>query len=189
MMFTYRLNEESYLKLLDIEDAKHVFRLVDSNRVHLRKWLPWVDATRNVADSRVFIEGTRKQFADGNGFQVGIWFKRELAGVAGFHGIDRANRKTEIGYWLGDSFQGRGLMTETCRALVHHAFRVWDLNKVEIRCGTANFRSCSIPERLRFKKEGMIREAEFVNGQYISHYVYGMLKSEWEKERPPHVRD
>lgn len=181
-MFTYRLDADSYLKLLDIEDARHVFSLVDSNRDHLRRWLPWVDMTRSEADSRVFIEGTRKQFADGNGFQVGIWHCEELAGIAGFHEIDRPNRKTEIGYWLGESFQRRGLMTKTCRALIHHAFRSWKLNKVEICCGTGNARSCAIPERLGFTNEGTIREAEFVNGHYVSHHVYGILKSEWERK-------
>ncbi|HET7579668.1 MAG TPA: GNAT family protein [Bacillales bacterium] len=180
-MFTYRLGEDSYLKLLDLEDTKAVFALVNSDREHLREWLPWVDGNKSEADSRVFIESTKKQFADNNGFQVGIWYKGELAGVAGFHEIDWKDRKTEIGYWLGEQFQGNGLMTKTCRALIDHAFGAWELNRVEICCGTGNVKSCAIPERLGFMKEGTIRDDEWVNGRYISYHVFGLLKSEWEE--------
>ncbi|HEU5140747.1 MAG TPA: GNAT family protein [Bacillales bacterium] len=182
-MFTYRLDEESYLKLLDLEDTKAVFALVDSNRDHLRQWLPWVDDTRNAADSRVFIEGAKKQFAENNGFQVGIWYKGELAGVAGFHEMDWKDRKTEIGYWLGESFQRNGLMTKTCRALLDHAFGSLELNRVEICCGTGNVKSQGVPERLGFTKEGTIRDNERVNGRFISHHVFGLLRSEWKEER------
>lgn len=188
MKFTYELDEAAYLKPLDIEDTKDVFALVDSNREYLRRWLPWVDGTRSEADSRIFIEGTKKQFAEGDGFQVGIWYEGKLAGVCGFHKIDWKDRKTEIGYWLGEPFEGHGLMTQTCRALIDHGFQVWELNRVEIRCGTENTKSCAIPERLGFTREGTIREAELVNGNAISHHFYGLLKSEWEKEHH-HVRD
>lgn len=180
-MFTYRLDQETELGLLDIGDARDIFGLVQANRNSLRRWLSWVDDTRSEADSRAFIEGTKKQFAENNGFQAGIWHKGEMAGVAGFHGIDRRNRMAEIGYWLGDAYQGKGLMTKTCKALIDYAFNKWYLNKVVIRCGADNSKSCAIPERLGFTKEGLLREAEYVNDRFIDHYVYGMLVSDWAK--------
>lgn len=178
-MFTYAIDEDTVLKLLDIEDAKALFALTDANREHLRKWLPWVDHTRSVADSRVFIESTKKKFADHNGFEAGIWFRGELAGVAGFHEVDWTNGKTTLGYWLGARYQGHGLMTKTCRVLIRHAFQSWNLNRIEIRCGVENVKSCAIPERLGFTKEGTIRGAERLHDRFVSHHVYGLLKSEW----------
>ncbi len=105
-MFIHRLDEESWLKLLTVEDAERLFALVDSCRPHLRKWLPWVDSTKTVEDSKAFIAGGLRKFAAGNGFEAGIWHKGQLAGVIGLHYIDRANKKTSIGYWLGSSFKG-----------------------------------------------------------------------------------
>lgn len=182
-MFTYKLDQRTELALLDSADAANIFSLVHSNRDDLRHWLSWVDQTRSEADSRIFIDSTRKQFADGNGFQAGIWYQGELAGIAGFHGIDQKNRMAEMGYWLGESFQGKGLITRTCKALIDYAFNKWHLNKIVIRCGTENVKSCAIPERLGFTREGMIREAEYVNDRYVSHYLYGMLASEWAQEK------
>ncbi|HET7616857.1 MAG TPA: GNAT family protein, partial [Bacillales bacterium] len=111
---------------------------------------------------------------------VAIMYREELAGVAGFHDIDWADRKTEIGGWLGKKYEGRGLMSKTCRVLVDHALTTWDLHRVEISCGTENVRSCAVPERLGFTREGTMREAEYLNGKFNSHHVYGLLQSEWK---------
>ncbi|HET7629627.1 MAG TPA: GNAT family protein [Bacillales bacterium] len=181
-MFTYRLDDESYLKLLDNDVLGELYRLIDSNRLHLRPWFPWVDEVRSEPDARMFILAAKKQYAENNGFRTAIMHRGELAGLAGYHEIDWVDRKTELGGWLGQSFEGSGLMTKTCRALVDHAFRQWRLHRVEILCGTENPRSCAVPERLGFTKEGTMREAECVNGTFSSHHVYGLLRREWMGE-------
>ncbi|WP_143521686.1 GNAT family N-acetyltransferase, partial [Pseudomonas sp. 2995-3] len=76
------------------------------SRDYLREWLPWVDYTNSVEDSKDFIKGALKQFSNNNGFQAGIWYQDQLAGVVGLHGINWANESTSIGYWLGDRYQG-----------------------------------------------------------------------------------
>ena len=53
------------------------------------------------------------------------------------------------------------------------------LNRIEIRCATQNVRSRAIPERLGFKEEGLIRDAEWLYDHYVDHIVYGMLESDW----------
>ena len=55
-----------------------------------------------------------------------------------------------IGYWLGEQFQGKGIMTAACRVLVNYAFNEFKLHRVEIKCATGNTKSCAIPERLLF---------------------------------------
>jgi hypothetical protein len=87
------------------------------------------------------------------GLQKGGFDK--LVGDIGYHPIDWADRKAEIGYWLGESFQGKGLMTEACKTLITYAFAELGLNKVEIHCAAENIRSCAIPKRLGFTQEGI----------------------------------
>jgi RimJ/RimL family protein N-acetyltransferase len=79
---------------------------------------------------------------------AGIWYEGRLAGVIGYHALDWENRTTEVGYWLGEEQQGKGLVTAACRALVDHAFGELGLNRVVISCATENKKSCAIPERL-----------------------------------------
>lgn len=179
MMFTHRLDDDTELRLLEREQADELFALVDDNREYLRQWLPWVDDTKSVEDSAAFIEMTLEQFAEGNGFQAGVWYEGALGGVIGHHGVDRANLSTSLGYWLGASFQGKGLMTKSCRVLIEHAFGYWGLERVEIRCATENMKSRAIPERLGFELEGVLRRAEVLYGTHVDLAVYGMVAAEW----------
>lgn len=181
-MFKFAVDKDIELRLLDLTHASHLFELTDLCRPYLREWLPWLDRTTGIADTESFIEITRKQFAANNGFQAGIWYKGNIAGVIGFHGISWANKSTDIGYWLGEKYRGHGIMTESCRALVNYAFRETKLNRVEIRCAEQNYRSRAIPERLGFQIEGTIRDAEWLYDHYVDHVVYGILAKEWSEE-------
>jgi ribosomal-protein-serine acetyltransferase len=50
---------------------------------------------------------------------------------------------------------------------------------VEIRCATGNTRSCAIPERLGFSREGVLREAEWVNGRFLDLVVWSLLEQDY----------
>jgi ribosomal-protein-serine acetyltransferase len=52
---------------------------------------------------------------------------------------------------------------------------------VEIRCGTGNRKSCAIPERLGFQREGVAREADWVSGRWVDLVIWSMLEDEWKK--------
>lgn len=178
-MFCHRVGDDIQLKLLELQNAEEMFTLIDVSRNYLRAWLPWVDATQIVDDSRAFIRSTLQQFASNKGFQAGILFKGQLSGVIGFHEINWTNRSTSIGYWFGEGFQGRGIMTTACRAMVDIAFKEYGLNRVEIRAAVENPKSRAIPERLGFQQEGICRQEEWLYDHSVDHVVDAMLAEEW----------
>jgi ribosomal-protein-serine acetyltransferase len=182
-MFRYRVSERIELRLLVPADAAELFALTDANREHLRRWLPWLDSVRAPSDSLGFIQATLRQFADHQGFNAGVLHDGAIVGVIGHHRISWANRSTSLGYWLAAAHEGRGTMTAACRAIVQHGFAEYGLNRIEIRCATGNGRSCAIPERLGFRREGELREAEWLYDHFVDHVVYGMLRREWEGAR------
>jgi ribosomal-protein-serine acetyltransferase len=132
-MFRIPVDKSLDLALLEVRHASMLFALVEENREHLRRYLPWVDATRTVNDSITYINATLEQFARSQSVNVGIFTQGMLAGICGYHVIDWANRRTALGYWLAASFQGRGLMTRSVRALTAHAFSSLGLHRLEIR--------------------------------------------------------
>jgi ribosomal-protein-serine acetyltransferase len=85
----------------------------------------------------------------------------------------------ELGYWIARDFQGKGIVTDACRAVVTHLLRELDLNRVEILCATGNEKSCAIPRRLGFALDGTLREGELCSGRYLDLHVFGMLKRDW----------
>ncbi|WP_303752625.1 GNAT family N-acetyltransferase, partial [Staphylococcus aureus] len=102
------------------------------------------------SDTRAFIKRGLLQFADGNGFQCGIWYVGTLVGVIGLHEINHMHRKTSLGYYLDKQFEGRGIMTQAVEALIKYCFDEIDLNRIEISAAANNEKSQAIPERLGF---------------------------------------
>lgn len=93
--------------------------------------------------------------------------------------MNSAIKTAQIGYWLGEEYQGNGIMTDVTRALTDYIFNELKLNKAEIRVASDNKKSRSIPERLGYANEGCIRQAEWLYDHYVDHVVYGILAEEW----------
>jgi ribosomal-protein-serine acetyltransferase len=181
-MFRAQVSENVYLQLLEERHAAELFSLIDQDRAYLRKWLPWVDATETVEDTLSFIRSSLEQFASNKGFVAGIWSEQRLCGVIGTHKLDLLNRKGEIGYWLGKSVQGRGIMTSACRAVVTYLLGDLALNRVEIHCARENEKSCEVARRLGFTEEGLAREAQLLHGEFHDLRRFSMLKKDWKPE-------
>jgi ribosomal-protein-serine acetyltransferase len=181
-MFTCKIDEKVSLKLVDLRDRDAIFQLTDSSREYLREWLPWVDFTTKPEDTEQFIKSSLKSFAENKSLTSVILYEGKAVGIAGFNKLDWQNKTAKIGYWLGEGYQGKGIMTKTVKALTSYAIKDLKMNKVEIWAGVENKKSRSIPERLGFVKEGVIRQAEWLNDRYTDHTVYGMLAEEWKED-------
>ena len=180
-LFPLTIDHDLELKLLERIQAPKLFKLVDSNRTHLRKWLPFVDDYRSVNAANQFIRRNQENHAGKTRLLMGIWLGESLAGVVTYDYIDWDNRAALIGFWLGKSFEGRGIMTRTCSALVDLAFYELGLNRVEISCAYENTRCRMVPERLGFKHEGVSRQRERIYDHFVDTVRYSMLASEWKK--------
>lgn len=177
-MFPLALTDRYSLRLFEDEDAEALHAVIEANRGHLKPWLPWAER-QTLEATRDFIRRSRRQLADNNGFQAAILDRGRIIGSIGYHRVDWPHRATSIGYWLAADAQGHGVMTRAVSALLDCAFQRWSLHRVEIRAAVENHRSRAIPERLRFHREGTLRQAEFVSGRYLDHVVYSMLAEEW----------
>jgi ribosomal-protein-serine acetyltransferase len=178
-MFNYKIDADVELRLLELHHAEQFYALAYNNRKHISEWMFWIGADYTLADTEEHIKLALKRFAAHNGFEIGIWFRGELAGCIRCNYIDWLHKNTELGYWLGASFQGQGIITRACSAMIDYAFVELGLHRVEIRCMSENVKSRRIPERLGFVKEGVVRQVRWRLGHFDDHIVYGMLASEW----------
>ena len=181
-MFNHKIDNNLEIRLYEPRHAEELNALIERNFDHIKKWSAWLKDDRSIENTHAFTKRNLKQFADGEGFAVGIWFEDEMAGQIEYNYLDWKNRKTEIGFWLGESFQGKGSVTKSCRVLIDYAFNELKLNRIEMRCGVENTKSRKIPEKLGFKEEGIIRQAERLHDNYFDFVIYGLLASEWQCE-------
>ena len=62
-MFKFKIDDDLYLKIFNKNEADQLFKLIDSNREYLKKWLPWVEDVKECSDSEDFIKNSRQQFS------------------------------------------------------------------------------------------------------------------------------
>lgn len=167
------------LRALRTEDAAAIYALVDRNRPHLRRWLPWVDTSHSAEDTLRFLlsveEGRRQRRTIG----YRILEHGALRGIVGAHDIDEKEGHAAIGYWLAEDAAGRGLMTRAVRLLLAVLFEELRLERVEIRCAVGNRPSCAVAERLGFQFEGILRRAQRLQEEFADMRVYSLLAAEW----------
>lgn len=180
MNFEIKITGSLSLKLLQLGDAEAIFKLVDQNRDHLRPWLPWVDFTLSIDDTKKFIQECQGGFKDKKKADFGIALDGVWVGSMGLHTIKAESGCGEIGYWLAQEHTGKGIVTKSVEAMIDYGFNKLHLNRIQIQCDEENTASKKIPERLGFKLEGIIRQNHKKNGKYSDGLIYGLLKSEWK---------
>lgn len=172
-----QINENTILKLISLDVVSDIFTTIDCEREYLREWLPFVDATINEDDTKHFVASV----LESDGIVYTIHQNDELVGLIGFNNLDTLNKKTEIGYWLREKYQGRGIITQSVLKLLDKAFNELGLNSVRINAAVDNLKSRRIPERLGFIQEGIVRDGELlVDNKFTDIVVYSILKKEFK---------
>jgi ribosomal-protein-serine acetyltransferase len=160
------------------DDAEELFALVEANRAHLRRWLPWLDQNRVPAATRRFIDFARQEAEAGTGLHCAIFEQTLIVGLCGYNRIDGVNRSAQIGYWLAAEAQGRGIASRCVAALVSYGFAKRDLHRQVIACAEGNTASAAVAERCGFRFEGVARDAEWLYDHFVSHRIYARLRTD-----------
>jgi ribosomal-protein-alanine N-acetyltransferase len=102
-----------------------------------------------------------------------------LLGTCGLFAWNRGWRKCTIGYELNPKVRGKGYMQEALRACIDWGFENMQLNRIEAQVHPDNEASIKSVERLGFKKEGVLRQLGFWNGQFHDMFQYALLSQDW----------
>ena len=123
-----------------------------------------------------------RPFQENRGIRWGIVKKAsgELIGTCGFYNWNKTARRAEIGYDLDPKHWGQGFMTEALLAVLKYGFEKMKLNRVEAIIDSKNIRSIKLAYRLGFKKEGVLRQRSYFNGQFRDDIYFSLLRKEWK---------
>lgn len=168
-----------HLKEIEIADAEEIFNIINSGREYFREWLPFVDDTSDVSYTKSYIENVTGETS--NDLIFTVLYHNKLVGLVGLKDVDLGNKKTEIGYWLSESYQHKGIITQSCKALITHAFSEMGLNRIQLKAATQNFKSQRIAERIGFTFEGIERDGELHSHGFVDLNVYSLLRKEFQK--------
>jgi len=171
------IDRDIELKPLEIFDAQDIFNIIDNERDYLGEWLPFVQTTKEPADTLKYVTAVVNAPEECFEWIFAIRKMNRFIGLIGFKDTDRQNKRTEIGYWLSEKYQKQGIMTKCVERLCTFAFEDLGMNRIEIKCAVNNFPSRRIPERLGFRLEGIERDGELLaNNIFTDIAVYSKLK-------------
>ena len=137
------------------DDVAAMDEVIPANRAHLERFMPWAREEPIGTHKRTgLVAEFIAKFAAREDFTMGV-FDRQKGAYLGGTGLHSRQGPgvLEIGYWLAEDAQGKGLMTEAAAALTRVAFSFAHAPRVEIRCEPANERSRGVPQRLGFVLE------------------------------------
>ena len=171
------VNNEIRLKELGLEDVQAIFNIIDNERNYLSEWLPFIADTHRMSDTQSFVDDYIKS-SKSKELTFAIYFQNQLVGLIGMKDTDFDNQKTEIGYWLSEEFQHKGIVTRSCEALINYVFYEMKMNRIQLKAATGNFKSQRVAERLGFVREGIERQGELHERGFVDLIVFGLLKND-----------
>ena len=93
-------------------------------------------------------------------------------------GEDVYRRSGELGYFLGEPFWGKGIMTWAARAICREAFAKLDIVRIYAEPYAYNTGSRRVLEKAGFTLEGTLRRSVYKRGELFDSCIYGLLKEE-----------
>jgi ribosomal-protein-alanine N-acetyltransferase len=158
-------------------DAGLMLAYFQENRDHLARWSPPTPSdfhTRSYWERR--LEANRGELATDRSLRLSVsWRDDELRRVIGTIGLTEIQRgpfhACHCGYGLDQRHMGRGVMTETLRAVCDYGFVTMSLHRIEANYMPTNERSGQVLRRAGFVIEGYARDYLFINGAWRDHVL------------------
>ncbi len=173
----FRINDKLRMELVKVNMAPVIFNAIDRDRDYLKQWLPFVEYTADVEDTRKFLQAVSNE-NNQRDTVYSIWYKEEFAGLIGLKDTDWENRKTEIGYWLAEKMQRKGIVTACVKQLIEYAFARLKMFRIQIKVAEGNHKSEAIPKKLNFTYEGIERGGERHGNQMRDLKIYSLLATD-----------
>lgn len=164
-----------------VNDAPALATAIEDSLDELRKWLPWVAMEPlTLAQRRALISEWEHDWEEGGSVLLGAFVGDTVVGASGMHrrigpgGI-------EFGYWVRSGFTGQGLATRIAAAVTAAAFRLPDLDHVEIHHDRANTASERIPAKLGFALVAEVPRKPVAPSDSGTQCVWRMTRQLWQQ--------
>ena len=113
-------------------------------------------------------------------FAVQLKGEKGIIGAVGLHSLDKDHKKIEIGYWLGQNYREKGIMSEAEKAVLEFAFNELNVNKVWGQAIVENKGSNALFNKFGFRKVGICQEELIKDGKKKDAYFWELLRKDYK---------
>jgi RimJ/RimL family protein N-acetyltransferase len=168
-------NENVTLREFTADDKYRLAELANNPKIsiNLRDAFP---NPYTISDAENFLE----KYAKLDSSQIfAIEYNGVYAGNIGLHmGNDVYRKSAEIGYFLGEPFWNRGIMTKAVNLICDFGFKTMDIVRIHAGIFEYNPASMRVLEKCGFKMEGIFEKSVIKNGALYNEIRYAKLKPE-----------
>jgi len=177
------------LRLPQMRDYEAWYELRRASRDFLKPFEPrWseADLARRVYTHRV--RRARQEALDGTDYSFFIFLpdggKEELVGGITLSNVRRrAAQFVNLGYWMGQSYAGKGIMTEAVSVVVPFVFDTLDLHRIHAAFLPGNTASRRVLEKNGFVEEGFAKHYLQIDGRWEDHVLFGLTRERYDQLR------
>ena len=156
-----------------MEDAAALAGQANNYRI----WINLRDAFPHpytLADAVAFLTGTTARRPE-TAFAIAVG-SAPIGGIGLRLGEDVHRKTAELGYWLGESFWGRGIMSEAVAAFTDYALAAYDLVRIYAEPIADNRASARVLEKAGFNLEARLAQNAFKAGRVKDQLLYARLR-------------
>ncbi len=181
--------QRTLLRLPQKQDYRDWYTLRLKSQDFLRPFEPrW---TEQDLAPRVFsmrVRRARQEAEEGTDYTFFIFLqdgrKEILAGGITLSNIRRrAAQFVNLGYWMGQNYAGKGLMSEAVGVVLPFIFETLDLHRVHAAFLPTNQASRRVLEKNGFAEEGYAERYLQINGRWEDHVLMGLTRERWDAFR------
>lgn len=169
-------------RLISIDDAPALTRLLEENRDFLAPWEPVRDDDYfTLAGQRKTIEAALERYAEGAALPCVILAPDEaqVVGRINLNTIVRGPfQSASVGYLVAEKFNGRGLATAAVADIKRRAFEDLGLHRLEAGTLKHNLGSQKVLERNGFERFGIAPRYLKIAGEWRDHIMFQVLAAE-----------
>lgn len=171
------------LKNLTAGNAEELLEYYKKNKKYLEPFEPTKDSGfYTVENQRKILNNNYREFLNGVTIELGIFKKEKLIGKIKLSRILYGSFKNGmLGYSIDEDEQGKGYMKESVNLFLKYAFDECELHRIEASALVNNKKSIGVLTGCGFKMTGINEKYLLINGKWMDHVTYYILKEEFGK--------
>jgi ribosomal-protein-alanine N-acetyltransferase len=158
-----------------LDDAENIVRYANNPKVaaNLRNSFPH---PYTLDDAHFFIDQCMHRDKTKQSIKAIVVDNQAIGSVGLLIQDDVSSKTAEVGYWLGEPFWGKGIMTRAIIQTCEYGFANFDIFRIYARPFAENIGSRKALENAGFQLEGICKKSIFKNGKIMDSCMYALIK-------------
>ena len=168
-----------HLRPIQLDDLEDFYCLIRNNRTILEAYLPITTrASKDLASTEHYLHDLVEKREQKEWYTMVIEHESQLVGIIYIKSINWMIAKCELGYFMDEDFQGKGLMTQAVKQAIDYCFDTLRMHKIFARIGTENLASKQVALKAGFILEGVLKDDYRTGeGKLVDVEYYGLINS------------